>query len=119
MKVMTDSIMTTAASAIRAEHPTVSDDNLRLFYAAFSQEMEASFDDLLKMQAKVYEAHFSESELRALTAFYKSDLGRKVISETPAITREEVPIGIKWGQTVAPAAMQRALDKLKKEGVKL
>jgi hypothetical protein len=35
------------------------------------------------------------------------------------ITKETVPLAFKWGQMIAPIAMQHAIDKLKKKGVTL
>jgi hypothetical protein len=119
MKTMVDVLMSAAETTVRATHPDLSNDKLRLFTDAFREEMDRSLDDLLKMQAKVYVEHFSESELRALTAFYRSDVGRKYISEVPEIMKETAPLGIEWGQTIAPLAIKRALDRLKKEGVQL
>ena len=54
-----------------------------------------------------------------MAAFYRSDLGRKYTAQLPLIAKETVPLAFQWGQTIAPVAMQHAVDKLKKEGVKL
>lgn len=119
MKSMFNSLMSAVGSSVRQSHPGVSEDKFKLFTEAFSEELENSIDDLLKMQAKVYAEHFSENELRALAAFYRSDLGKKYISEIPLILKETVPLGVAWGQEVGPKAAERAMERLKKKGVEL
>ncbi len=119
MKSMMDTFMSTAANAVRREHPDISEEKLKLFTDAFADEMVNSTDGLLKMQAQVYAEHFSEDELRGLAAFYRSDLGKKYIAQIPLIAKETVPLAFQWGQSIAPVAVQHALEKLKKEGVTL
>ena len=119
MKSMMDTFMSMATNAFHQGHPDIPNDKLKLFTEAFAEEMSNSTDGLLKMQAKVYAEHFSEDELHGLAAFYRSDLGRKCTAQLPLIAKETVPLAFQWGQTIAPVAMQHAVDKLKKEGVKL
>jgi hypothetical protein len=119
MNAMVDTMMKAAAASARQSHADVPDDKVKLFTDAFAEEMTNSMDDLLKMEAKVYVEHFSEDELHALAAFYRSDVGKKYIGEIPQIMKETVPLGFSWGQAIAPKAMQHALEKLQKKGVQL
>jgi uncharacterized protein len=119
MTTMVHLLMSGVESSVRQSHPGASDEKLKLFNEAFEEEITNSTDDLLKLQAKIYAEHFSEDELRQLAAFYRSDLGKKYISELPVIMKETVPLGVQWGQMIAPRAINRAMARLKKEGVSL
>lgn len=63
----------------------------------FEAQMQQRMDDMLKnlpwediLQAMVpaYEKHFSKNDLEALTAFYSSSTGQKILREMPAVTAE-------------------------------
>jgi hypothetical protein len=119
MKLIIDTFMKLTVTSLKQSHPDLSDDKIKLFTEAFTDEMKSSLDDLVKLQAQVYARHFSEDELHALAAFYRTDVGKKYISEVPQIVKETVPLGLQWGQSIAPKAAERAIDRLKKEGVQL
>lgn len=89
------------------------------FQKLVRQDMEASLPQVLKAQAEVYARHFSQDDLRALIAFYKTPAGQHMITETPKIMQEVMPIGMQWGQAAGADAMRKAIDELRKEGVKI
>jgi hypothetical protein len=63
-------------------------------------KLEARLDELMTLSARSYALHFSDSDLDALIAFYKSDVGQKYLKERPAIVREQVLLGKAWGEKV-------------------
>ncbi|MGH9824438.1 MAG: DUF2059 domain-containing protein [Blastocatellia bacterium] len=73
-----------------------------------------SSNEFLDPIAGVYARHFSEDELKQLTAFYETPLGKKMVSSLPDITRECMSIGGSIGRDV----MQRAMERLKQKGYK-
>lgn len=49
-------------------------------------------DDVLRDMITIYQKHFSESDLKQITAFYSSSVGQKVLREIPAIYAETTRI---------------------------
>ena len=114
--VMVDSVGQTMLAQVKQTHPSASDKTLEEFRKAFKDEMMAQTDELMRMQAAVYAEHFSENDLKALAAFYRSDVGKRFVGEQPAIIQEITPLALRWGMQAGQNAAQRAMEKLQKEG---
>ena len=56
--------------------------------AAMQKEMQSMMDYVLNKQAELYDRHFTEQEIDEILNFYKTPAGKKVIEETPKITKE-------------------------------
>jgi uncharacterized protein len=52
-----------------------------------------SWDIVRPQYARMYAARFTESELREITAFYRTPVGRKLAAATPALTQEGARMG--------------------------
>lgn len=46
------------------------------------------WDEMLQAMVPVYQKHFTKGDVNALTAFYSSPTGQKILREMPAITAE-------------------------------
>jgi len=78
----------------------------------------ASGQDLLEQVIPIYLKHFDEESLDALIAFYQTDVGKKFIKAQPAIMKESMEVGQKWGQELATKALkslQEEKDKKKEK----
>jgi hypothetical protein len=51
-------------------------------------------DDILRDMIPVYQRHLTESDVNAMTAFYSSPVGRKVLKEMPAMTAEAMRVSM-------------------------
>lgn len=73
------------------------------------EDMQASMDkiDLASMVTKIYQEHISEKDATAIIAFYRTPAGQDLLKEMPAIVRESQEAGIKAGQQVAHAVLER------------
>jgi len=60
----------------------------------------------------IYAKHFSHAEIKELTAFYNSPIGKKVSATLPAITQESMTAGRQWGMQLA----QEVMEELKEKG---
>jgi hypothetical protein len=49
---------------------------------------EMPWDEMLQAMVPVYQKHFTKGDISALTAFYGTPTGQKVVRELPAITAE-------------------------------
>jgi uncharacterized protein len=119
IETMIGTLLPIELQQVKKDYPNASQASLDAFQAAFIEEIDNSLDDILTLEAHAYAEHFSEDELRQLAQFYRSDLGRKYLSEVPALVKETAPLAAAWGQTAATNAMRKALEKLRKNGVPL
>jgi hypothetical protein len=66
--------------------------------------------------AKAYAAHFTESELKEMLAFYKSPLGRKMITEEPKALAQAVNFAQQWAQKFSDEVLAKYRVEMKKMG---
>jgi|SRR5579871_2471070 len=113
---MIDPLLPQILSQLRAQHPHASSAAIEQFQAAFRDELARDLDSLLMDSAKVYEERFTEDELRALAAFYRSEPGKTYM---PLVLKQSIPVGAAWGREAGARAAQRALERLHANGVDL
>ncbi len=116
---MVDAMMPTAIDAIKKRTPDVPDEALSRFKSAFRQEVEKSLPEMMHAEARLYAIHFSASELNELLAFYRTELGQKMLVEQPKIFTEMLPLAQAWGRIVGARAAEAAVQTLRQEGVKI
>lgn len=71
--------------------------------------------DLERESALVYAKAFTVDELKAITAFYSSDAGQKLLKDGPIATRELLKAADIWTSGVARDLEKQANDALLKE----
>jgi len=69
--------------------------------------------------AKSYASHFTESELKEMLAFYKSPVGRKMISEEPKALAQAVNFAQSWAQKFSEEVLTKYRVEMKKLGHEL
>ena len=72
--------------------------------------------ELLDDAARLYAANFTEQELKDVLAFYKSPLGKKVITEEPAILERSVSGLDAWADKFGQEVMSKFRAEMKKKG---
>jgi hypothetical protein len=80
------------------------------------KEYESKRPELLNEVAKAYAERFSEQELKALVAFYKTPLGKKMVADEPGIIDESLRRAQTWGDALSGVVMDRFRDEMKKKG---
>ncbi|SDI08268.1 DUF2059 domain-containing protein [Chryseobacterium taeanense] len=63
-------------------------------------EKKVNVDDLIDKVADIYGSRFNEKEIDQLLIFYKSDLGKKVIQNSPYLISEIQTASSDWGMNV-------------------
>ena len=58
-------------------------------------------EELKNIVVPIYDKYYTEEDIDALIAFYKSDIGKKVLQVTPMVTQESMEAGKQWGQKLA------------------
>ena len=84
-----------------------------------NQTFEKAFSDtgpLMSEIVAVYSKHLTIEEVRGLTAFYQTDLGKKVTGVMPIVMQESSDAGKRWVATQMPAILDALEARLKKEG---
>lgn len=85
-------------------------DNARVnqFLQEFFLKFRAHFTDadIVNAIIPVYARHFSLEDIQALTQFYESPVGQRVVKELPQVTEESRGIGTKLGQAAAFQTLQ-------------
>jgi hypothetical protein len=78
-------------------------------------------DEMIDAIVPIYQKHLTKADLAAVTAFYSSPSGQKVLHELPAIMSESMQAGGAIGQRALAAKgeeLDRQLDDLAKESNK-
>jgi hypothetical protein len=65
----------------------------------------------------IYAKHFTRDELTKLIDFYKTPLGRKALTEMPAISQESAAAAVRWSQANGGRIMGAIQDRLRAEGL--
>jgi uncharacterized protein len=84
--------------------------------AALRTEYASRIEELLNEAAKLYALRFSEQELMDVLAFYKSPLGRKMVSEEPAILDESLQNAKIWANRLSEEIIGKFRAEMKKKG---
>jgi uncharacterized protein len=75
--------------------------------------------ELSEAAAIVYSRNFSREDLLALTAFYKTPAGQRLLQKLPTVTQDLMTAGSKFGQSVAEDMRKKMIEELRKKGVNL
>ncbi|KXF76975.1 hypothetical protein ATN84_13380 [Paramesorhizobium deserti] len=113
-----DAILPRAAQALKAEL-IQKDPNLEDLITKTVDEQALTLAsrraDLETEAARAYANTFSEEELKAISAFYGSPAGKKLISEGPIVTREVLKAANIWQNGIARDLAQSVGDVLAKQ----
>ncbi|TGK15189.1 DUF2059 domain-containing protein [Leptospira fluminis] len=81
------------------------------FWEDFRKELHG--EDMVELIVPIYDKYFTIEEIREITAFYNSPVGKKLLEKNPQITQESMQVGEIWGKKIA----EKVLQKLKARGL--
>jgi hypothetical protein len=84
--------------------------------AKLRAEMSPRSAELINEAARLYAIRFTEKELKDALAFYKSPLGRKLITEEPAALDESMRNAQTWATRISEEVMGKMRTEMKKRG---
>jgi hypothetical protein len=87
--------------------------------AVLQKEFASKKLELVNEVARIYARHFTEQELKELLAFYKTDLGKKVLVEEPAAIDDSFKRAQEWSNTFSEQVIDRLRAEMKKKGYDL
>ncbi|MFL1010614.1 DUF2059 domain-containing protein [Flavisericum labens] len=73
---------------------------------AYVKEAKGTLGGLYDKMAELYMAEFTPQEIKELTAFYNSDLGRKLAKKQLGLTQKAMAFGQTWGMEVQGIAQK-------------
>jgi hypothetical protein len=85
--------------------------------AQMRNEMTARRADLSQQLVRVYTQFFTEQELRDAVAFYKTPLGKKLLSEEPKVAEASMKAADEWSQKFAAEVAGKLRAELRKKGL--
>jgi uncharacterized protein len=84
--------------------------------ALLHKDFESKRAEVLTNVAKIFAKHFTEQELKQITAFYKTPIGQKMIKEEPAAIEESLMMTQQWGDAFSEVVMARFRAEMRKKG---
>jgi hypothetical protein len=84
--------------------------------AQLRTEFEPKKSEVFNEVSRAYARHFTESELKEMLAFYKTTLGRKVLSSESLAVEDGFKRAQEWSATFADQVMSRLRTEMKKKG---
>ena len=117
---MSRAIVSQMTNALKSARPDIPEN----IYDIIAEEVNKIIEEALvqeggfvDMMLPVYHAYYSHADIKGLIAFYQTELGRKLITTMPALTRDSMAIGQMWGQSLGPVIDKRVRDRLQENGI--
>ncbi|WMI66611.1 DUF2059 domain-containing protein [Aestuariibaculum sp. YM273] len=73
---------------------------------AYMQEAKGTLGGLYEKMAGLYMVEFTREEIKELTAFYKTDLGKKLAGKQYGLAQKAMMFGQSWGMEVQAIAQK-------------
>ena len=109
------SVIEQTKAALLQTNPQLSKD-LNDVAAQLRTEFTPRRNELMNEAAKLYATAFTEQEIKDMTTFYKSPLGKKMLVTEPQVLDQTFNYIEQWGRRVAEEAMTRFRAEMKKKG---
>ena len=75
---------------------------------AYKKEAMATLDDLYGDLADLYMEEFTHDDVKELTAFYKTDLGKKLAAKQGLLAQKGMSVGQTWGMGLSQIAQKHS-----------
>jgi len=118
-QAMIDFMVPALVGVVKKANPNIPQSVLDLVTKDVADEMKRATPELEEPMIAIYDANFTDGEIKAILAFDRSPVGQKLIAQQPQILQQSMAVGQVWGKSVAQRAMARLRDDLQKQGYKL
>jgi hypothetical protein len=105
---MADQVMNQLLTVFQQQSPSVPNE----FWTKIRANIKTG--ELMDMIVPIYDKYYTREDIDGLIAFYKSPLGRKVVTTMPAVMRDSMSAGQQWGQKLA----RQVISEMKRKGYK-
>lgn len=89
--------------------PAISDE----YWKNFMKNLKT--DVMINLLVPVYDKYFTHEDIKGMIEFYKTPLGKKIVSVQPSLTKDAMEIGQKWGIQISQQIMKDIQEKNKRE----
>jgi hypothetical protein len=79
-------------------------------------DLAPRFSELTNEVATLYATRFSEPELKAILAFYRSPTGKKLLAQQPQIIDASMKFAQDWANKLSDQVIAKMKEELKKRG---
>ena len=84
-----------------------------------TEEFKKSLPELEGPVIAIFDKNFTDDEIKQLTAFYKTPLGQKVVTQMPVVMQQSAQLGQVWGAQVGARVAERIRAAAKQKGYEL
>lgn len=105
------------AKTLRQLRPDIPKEIIDMLPAEVDAVFADNLDSFKELMIPLYHRHFTGEEIKDMIRFYDTDLGKKMVRVMPALARDSMEVGQRWGQSLGPKIDARIRAKLRKEGV--
>jgi len=107
-------VVETAKNVFLQQNPMLQKD-LNEVAALLRNNLDSRRSELLNEVARVYAARFTEQELKDISAFYKTPLGRKMVTEEPKALQDSLLAAQTWADALSREVYDRFRDEMRKK----
>ena len=111
-------IADTLRDAMIRTHPKLKKPLTEVFdamVAGFAERKDAMMAEI----AEAYARLFTVAELKTIATFYRSEVGRKFVTEAPKLAAEGIRIGRKWGDIISRELRAKVQQEMRQRGHKI
>jgi hypothetical protein len=110
-------LMKTMTTTLAATNPGKAKEVEEILNNTLLPELRNSLPDLLEQTAHTYADNFTVDDLKQILAFYRSDIGKKLVDRQPEMIRQQALIGQKYAQAVLGRIRDKMLKALQEKGL--
>lgn len=92
---------------------------IRELMAEMVKRFSSRKGELIEQIAGIYAESMSVEDMRGVTAFYQSEVGRRMVEAQPDIMRQSMLAGQTWGQRIGAEIDAEMRRELRKRGIDL
>jgi hypothetical protein len=109
------SILQQALNSFVQQNPDLQKD-LVTSIQAIRPEFEKRRSEIIDLVARVYATRFTEGELKEIITFYRSNTGKKFVTQLPSVLEESFTKTQEWGAKISEEIVVRLRAEMKKKG---
>lgn len=116
-KQLSQQVLPEVWKMVQQQNPDISDDFVAVMNEEFNRAFDEKIPDLYGKMIGVYDTYFTAEEIDGLLAFYRTDLGKRLIAVTPALSTQIVSVSQDWsGNVLWPLVAERVDARLREAG---
>ncbi len=119
MKAMSNAMMQSFLHNLRKGRTDLTAEQVQEVVRTTSEVFAENYGTFHELMVHLYHKHFTATDIQQLRRFYDTDIGKKLIAVTPALTQESFEVGSQWGEVLAPLVQKRVRERLAAQGVAL